>query len=190
MVVLSAYLRLLIFLPAILIPASASSSLTFLMMYSAYKLNKQGDNIQPWHIPFPIWNQSIVPSLDLTIASWPAYRFHQEAGKVIWYSHLFKNFPQFVVIYMVKGFSVVNQVEVGVLRNYLAFSVIQTDVGKFISGCSVFSKSSLHIWKFLVHILLKLSLEDFEYYFASIWNVCHWVVVWAFFGIASLWDWN
>ena len=74
-VVLSAYMRLLIFLPAILIPAYASSSPAFLMMYSAYKLNKQGDNIQPWRTPFPIWNQSIVPCLVLTVASWPAYRF-------------------------------------------------------------------------------------------------------------------
>ena len=70
----SAYLRLLIFLPAILIPACVSSSLAFLMMYSAYKLNKQGDNIQPWHTPFLIWSQS-VPCPVLTVASWPAYRF-------------------------------------------------------------------------------------------------------------------
>ena len=74
-VVSSAYLRLLIFLPAILIPDCVSSSPGFLMMYSAYKLNKQDDNIQPWHTPFPIWNQSVVPCPVLTIASWPAYRF-------------------------------------------------------------------------------------------------------------------
>ena len=74
-VVSSAYLRLLIFLPAILIPACASSTPAFLMMYSAYKLNKQGDNIQPWRTPFPIWNQSFVPCPVLTAASWPAYRF-------------------------------------------------------------------------------------------------------------------
>ena len=74
-VVSSAYLRLLIFLPAILIPACASSSPAFLMMCSAYKLNKQGDNIQPWCTPFPIWNQSVVPCPVLTVASWLAYRF-------------------------------------------------------------------------------------------------------------------
>ena len=74
-VVSSAYLSLLIFLPAILIPACASSSLAFQIMYSACKLKKQGDNIQPWHIPFLIWNQSVVPCLVLTVASWPAYRF-------------------------------------------------------------------------------------------------------------------
>ena len=74
-VVSSAYLRLLISLLAILILAYDSSSPSFLMMYSAYKLNKQGDNIQPWRIPFPIWNQSVVPCPVLTVASWPAYRF-------------------------------------------------------------------------------------------------------------------
>ena len=75
MVVSSAYLRLLIFLLAILIPAYASSSLAFLMMCSAYKLNKQGDNIQPWCTPLPIWNQSVVPCPVLTVAFWPVYRF-------------------------------------------------------------------------------------------------------------------
>ena len=74
-VVLSAYLRLLILLPAILIPTCVSSSPAFLLMYSAYKLNKQGDNIQPWRTAFPIWNQSSVPCPVLTVASWHAYRF-------------------------------------------------------------------------------------------------------------------
>ena len=74
-VVLSAYLRLLIFLLATLIPACASSSPSFLMMYSSYQLNKQDDNIQPWWTHFPIWNQSVVPCPVLTVASWPAYRF-------------------------------------------------------------------------------------------------------------------
>ena len=74
-VVLFVYLRLLIFLPAVLIPACASSSPAFLIIYSEYKLNKQGDNIQPWHTPFLIFNQSIGPCPVLTVASWPAYRF-------------------------------------------------------------------------------------------------------------------
>ena len=80
----SAYLRLLIFLLAILIPACASSSPAFLVMYSAYKLNKQGYNIQPWHTPFWIWNQSVAPCSVLTVASWPAYRFLRR--KVKWSS--------------------------------------------------------------------------------------------------------
>ena len=75
MVVSYAYLRLLIFLPVILFPACASSSLAFHMMYPAYQLNKHGDNIQPWCTPFLIWNQSVVPCPVLNVASWPAYRF-------------------------------------------------------------------------------------------------------------------
>ena len=71
----SAYLRLLIFLPATLIPACASSSPEVLVMYSAYKLNKQGDNIKLWHVPFPIWNRSVVLCQVLTVVSWPEYRF-------------------------------------------------------------------------------------------------------------------
>ena len=74
-VVSSAYLRLLIFLPVILIPACVSSSPAFHRIYSTYKLNKQGDNTQPWCTPFPIWNQSVVPCPVLTVASWPAYKF-------------------------------------------------------------------------------------------------------------------
>ena len=77
-VVSSAYLRLLIFLPAILIPACASSSPEFHMIYSAYKLNKQGENIQPQSTPFPIWYLSVVPCLVLTVASWPAHSFHRK----------------------------------------------------------------------------------------------------------------
>ena len=87
-VVSSAYLGLLIFLPAVLIPAYASSSPAFLMMYSAYKLNKQGDNIQPWRTPFPIWNQSVGPCPVLT-----CIQISQEAGQVVWYSHLFQKNP-------------------------------------------------------------------------------------------------
>ena len=88
----SPYLRLLIFLPAILIPACASSNPISRMMYSGYGLNKQGDKIQPWFIPLPIWNQSFVPGLVLTLASWPAYRFLRRQIKVVWHSQLFKNF--------------------------------------------------------------------------------------------------
>ena len=110
-VVSSAYLRLLIFLPAILIPACASFSPTFCMMYSAYKLNKQGDNMHPRCIPFPIWNQSVIPCPVLTGASCflTCIQVSQEAGKVVWYSHLFKNFSQFFVNHTVKGASLVAQ---------------------------------------------------------------------------------
>ena len=87
---------------------------------------------------------------------------------MVWYSHLFQNFPQFVVIYTVKGFDVVKKAEVDVFLELFCFFNDPTDVGNLISGSSAFSKSSLNIWKFLVHVLLKPSLENFEHYFASV----------------------
>ena len=114
----------------------------------------------------------------------------QEAGKVVWYSHLLKNFPQFVVIHPVKGFNVINEAEVDVFLEFSRFFYDPTDVGNLISGFSAFSKPSLNIWKFSVHILLEPCLENFECYFASVWDECKCVLVWAFFGIAFLWDWN
>ena len=114
----------------------------------------------------------------------------QEAGKVTWYSHLFKNFPQFVVIHTVKGFSIVNETEVDVLLEFSRFFYDPTDVGNLISGSSAFSKYSLNIQKFLVHVLLKPCLENFEHSFPSLWDEYNCVVVWTFFGIAFLWDWN
>ena len=189
-VVSPAYLRLLIFLLAILIPACVSSSLAFHMIYSVYKLNKQGDNIQPWRIPFPILNQLIVPCLVLTVASWPIYRFLQKQGK--WCcSHLFKNFPQFFVIHTVKGFGLVNEAEEDVFFwNCLAFSMIQWILAIWSLGSSVFLKCNLNIWKYSVHILLKPDLENFEHYFASMWDECKCAVIWTFFDIVFLWDWN
>ena len=114
----------------------------------------------------------------------------QETGKVIWFSHLFKNFPQFVVIHRDKDFSIVNEAEVNVFLEFPCFFYDPADVGNVISGSSVFSKSILNIWKLLVHILLKPSLENFEHFFASLWDECNCVVVWIFFAIAFLWDWN
>ena len=114
----------------------------------------------------------------------------QEAGKVVWYSHLSQNFPQFVVIHTVKSFRIVNKTEVDVFLELSCFFNDPTDVGNLISGSSAFSKSSLNIWKLMVHILLYPGLENFEYYFASEWDECNCVVVWTFFGIAFLWDWS
>ena len=114
----------------------------------------------------------------------------QEAGQVVWYSHLFMNFPQFVVIHTVKGFGIVNKVEVDVFLELSCFFDNPADVGYLISGSSAFSKSSLNIWKFSVHVLLKPSLENFEHCFASVWDECNCAVVWAFFGTAFLRDWN
>ena len=114
----------------------------------------------------------------------------QEAGQVVWYSHLFKNFPQFVVIHTVKGFGVVNKPETDVFLELSCLFYDPTDVGNLISGSSAFSKSSLNIWKFTVHVLLKPGLEKFEQYFASVWDECNCTVVWTLFCIAFLWDWN
>ena len=92
----------------------------------------------------------------------------QETGKVVWYSHLFKNFPQFIMIHTVKGFDVVNKVEVNVFLELSCFLDDPMDVGNLISGFSAFSKPSLNIWKFLVHILLKPHFENFEHYFITV----------------------
>ena len=91
----------------------------------------------------------------------------QEAGKVVCYSCLFKNFPQFVVMHTVKGFGVVDKAEIDVFLELSCFFDL-TGVGNLISGSSAFSKSSLNIWKFSIHILLKLGLDNFEHYFTSV----------------------
>ena len=206
-VVSSAYLRLLIFLPAILIPACASSSLAFHLMYlgfpcgsagkqstchegdlasipglrrspgegksyllqypglensidytvhgftksqtglsdshftsfhSAYKLNKEGDNIQPWHIPFLIWKQSVVPCPVLTVASCPAYRFLRRQIRLSGVPISLRIF-QFVVIPTVKGFGIVNKAEVDFFWNPLGFFHDPMDIGNLISGSFAFS---------------------------------------------------
>ena len=87
---------------------------------------------------------------------------------MVWYAHLLKNSPQFVVIHTVKGFGIVNKAEIDVFLELSCFFDDPADVGTLISGSSVFSKSSLNIWKFTVHILLKSGLENFEHYFASV----------------------
>ena len=87
---------------------------------------------------------------------------------MVWYSHLFKNFPQFVVIHIVKDFSIVNEAKVDIFLEFSCFLYDSMDVGNLISGSSAFSKSSLNIWKFTVHVLLKPGLENFEHYFTSV----------------------
>ena len=110
----------------------------------------------------------------------------QEAGQVVWYSHLFQNFPQFIVIHTVKGFGIVNKAEVGVFLELSCFFDEPVNVGNLISGSSAFSKSSLNIWKFTVYVLLKPGLENFELYFASMWYECNCAVVWTIFCIALI----
>ena len=105
-----AHLRLLIFLPEILISTCESSSLALCMMYSVYKLKKQNDNIQPWCTPFPILNHSVVPCQSCNCCFWTYIQVSQEAGKVVWYSHFFKNFP--VCCDPHKSFTIVNEAEI------------------------------------------------------------------------------
>ena len=92
------------------------------------------------------------------------------------------------MIYTVKGFGIVNKADVSVFLELSCFFDDPVDVGNVISGSSAFSKSSLNIWKFTVHVLLKPGLDDFEHYFASVWDESTCVIVWTFFGIAFLWD--
>ena len=106
----------------------------------------------------------------------------QEAGKVVWVCHLLKNFPQLVVIH------IVNKADIDFFLELFFYDPM--DVGSLISGSSAFSKSSLNIWKFLVYVLLKPHLENFEHYFASVWDECNYAIIWTFFSIAFLWDWN
>ena len=103
----------------------------------------------------------------------------QKAGKVVWYSHLFQNFPQFVVTHTIKGNSesIVNEAKADIFLEFSSFFCDPTDVGVLISGSSTFSKSSLSFWKFSIHILLKPSLKNFEHYFASTWTECNSVIV-------------
>ena len=94
----------------------------------------------------------------------------QEMGKVVWYSHLLKNFPQFIVIHTVKGLSIINEAEVDVFLKFSCFFSDPADVGNLISGSSAFSKFSLYIWKFLGSYMMKPSFKDFEHNLASMWN--------------------
>ena len=92
----------------------------------------------------------------------------QEAGQVLWYTHLFQNFPQFTVIHTVKGFGIVSKAEIDVPLELSCFFDDPADVGNLISGSSAFLKTSMNIWKFMVHVLLKPGLENFEHYFTSV----------------------
>ena len=142
-------------------------------MFSAHKLNKQGDNIQPWHTPFPIWNQSVVPHPVLTVPSWSAYRFFrmQVSG------HLFKNFPQFVVIHTVKGFGVVNKAEVDVFLELSSFFDDPADLAiwslvplpflkpAWTSGISQFMYCWSLAWRILSITLLAYEMSAFVWLF-------------------------
>ena len=162
-VVSSAYLRLLIFLPSTFIPTCASSSLAFCVMYSAYMLNKQGDNIQPCCIPFPVLNQCIVPCSVLTVASWSAYRFLRR--QVEWsYIPISLRIFQFVVIHPVKGFSEVNEAEVKV---FLEFSCLY-----------VLIQWMLAIWSLVPLPFLNPACTS-----GSSWFTYYWTLAWRILSI-------
>ena len=150
--------------------------------------------MQAWHTPFPIWNQSVVPCSVLTVASWPAYRFLKR--QVRWSGiPISSRIFQFIVIHTVKSFGIVNKAEIEVVQEFSCFFDNLAEVDNLISGSSTFSKTILNIREFTVHVLLKPGLENFEHYFTSItllylWDECNCAVVWAFFGIAFLWDWS
>ena len=128
-------------------------------------------------------------SMSSSVASWPAYRILWR--QVRWSSiPVSKNFPWFVVIHTVNGFSIVIEAEVDVFLEFSCFFCDPPDVGDLISGSSAFCKPSLYIWKFSVHVLLKLSLKDFEHSPTVMWVDCNCAVIWTFFGIACLWIWN
>ena len=110
----------------------------------------------------------------------------QETGKVIWYSHFLKNFPQFVVVLYVKGSTIISEADRNVFWDSLAFSMVQW----MLSICSLVPGTSLYIWKFSIHVVLKLSLKDFEHYLASKWDESKCTIDWTFIGIAFLLDWN
>ena len=115
-------------------------------------------NIEPVHCSMSGYNCCFLTCLQVS----------QEAGKVVWYSHLFKNFPKFLVIYTVNGFDIINKAEVDIFLEFSCFLYDLTNVGILLSGSIAFSKSSLNIWKFTVHVLLKPGLENFEHYFTSV----------------------
>ena len=136
--------------------------------------------ISPLFVPCPV----------LTVAPWPAYRFLRRQVRWSGISISLKNFPV-CRDHTVKGFTVVNEAEVNVFLEFSCFFYDSMDVSNLSSGSSAFSKSSLYIWKFLVHVLLKTILKDFEYYLPSVWNDSNCMEVWPFLGITwLLWVWN
>ena len=158
MVVSSAYLRLWIFLPAVLILSCASSSLAFHTISSALKLNRKGNNIQPLRSPLPILNLSVVPCPVLTVVSWLAYSFLRR--QVRWSGNLISlRIFQFVVVHTVKGFSIVNESEVHVFLEFSWFLYDPVDVGNLISGSSAFSQSRTS------------GSSQFMYYWSLAWRI-------------------
>ena len=134
---------------------------------------------------FPIWSQSVVPCPVLTVASWPAYRFLRRQVRCSGIPISFRIFHSLMWSTQLKVFSIVHEAEVDIFLEFSCFFYDPTDVDNLISGSSAFSKSSLYICKFSVHVLLKPSLKDFEHYLASMWK---WVQLYN--SLSILWHWN
>ena len=184
-----AYLRcfflfcfVLIFSLAILIRACDSSNPAFHMHIS--EISRV--TIYSLDVLFPNFEPILCSMSSPHCCILPCIQVFQETGKVVWYTHLFSNFLH-AVIHTVKDFRVVNEAEVDV---FLWNSVWSSRCWHFFSGYSAFSKFSLYVWKFSVHVLLKPSLKDFKHYLASPWNEHYCMTVQTFFGIALLWYWN
>ena len=132
---------------------------------------------------------SLLPHVQSNCCFLTCTQVSQETGQVVRYSHLLKNFPVCCDPHSQRLYTV-KESEVDVFLKFFCFFYDPGNVGNLIAGSSAFSKSSLNIWELTVHVLLKPGLENFEHYFANVWDKCNFVVGWAFFGIAFLWDWN
>ena len=172
-------------------PSHLGSSLCFfqpsvLIMYSAYKLNKQGAIYSLDVLLFLfgtslLFHVQLLPDLNIGFSrGWSGgliFPSLSEFSTISWDPHCQRLWHS-------------NKAEIDVSLEFSCFLHDPEDVGNLMSGSSAFSKSSLNIWKFTVHVLLKPGLENFEHYFTRVWDECNCVVVWAFFGIAFLWDWD
>ena len=136
--------------------------------------------MQPWHTPFPFWNQSVVPCPVLTVASELAYRFL--SMQVRWSGIPISLRISHSLLWSIQSRFWHNKAKLDVFLKLSCFLNDAMDVGNLISDSSAFSKSTLNIWKLTIHVLLKPSLKNFEHYFASVWDECNCVVVWTFFG--------
>ena len=158
------------FLLPILIPAYNSSSLEFLMMCSAYRLNRVTADSPVVRLSQSRTTQLFIQGSNCCFLT--RMQVSQETGKMVWYSHLFKSFPQFVMIHTVKGFGVVNETEVDVFLEFPCFLYDPVNVDSLISGSSSFSKPSLDVWKFLVHVVLKPGMRDFKHDLTNMGDIC------------------